>query len=286
MTEDEVRVALARVGLGPARVKELQGGWSNSTFDLDGSHIVRFPRTDAVALATHRELSLLPELGARVSFAIPTPSHAGVWRGRPFFAYPRLPGRPLEELDQAVIGLPALATMLAELHRFPVDRAAELLQLGAPDKVWRHRYEDLWPTFSDVALPELDTHLADDVRRSYEAFVEHPPQFPITLIHNDLGAEHVLVDETSGAPTGIIDFEDATVGDPAIDLTPLVAALGPGALPTLSGDRDLGERVTDRMHFYRWVGSLHCIVYGVTEGVDEERRGGIDALRRRLAPTP
>jgi aminoglycoside phosphotransferase (APT) family kinase protein len=35
------------------------------------------------------------------------------------------------------------------------------------------------------------------------------------LVHRDLTPEHVLVD-ARGSVVGLIDFEDATVGDPAI----------------------------------------------------------------------
>ncbi len=95
-------------------------------------------------------------------------------------------------------------------------------------------------------------------------------------------AEHVLLDGSTGAPCGLIDFEDATVGDPAVDLTPLVATLGARALPALRHDRDLGERLQDRLWFYRWVGSLHAVLYGVSAGVDAERVDGIRELRRRI----
>lgn len=281
VTADEARAALRRVGLEPVRIEAITGGWAHWTFELDGAVIVRFPRNDSVALATHRELVLLPELAGFVSFAVPTPERVASLHDRPFFTYQRIPGRPLSE-GGAPAALTALGPMLHELHRFPVDRAAHLLRLGPPERVWQDRYEDLWETISLVALPVLPADLADEVRRSYASFVERPPAFPVCLIHNDLGPEHVLLDPSTGGPTGLIDFEDASVGDPAVDLAPLAAALGPEALPALRHGRDLGERLADRLRFYRWVGSLHAIIYGVTAGVEVERVGGIRELRQRI----
>ena len=281
MTPAQVRAALRRVGLEPERITAIPGGWASWTFDLDGERIVRFPRTDAVALATHRELALLPELASSLSFPVPVPERVATLGDRPFFTYRRIEGRPLSSGGATGVA-PALGSMLAELHAFPVGRAAQVLRLGDPARVWQDRYEDLWETFTEVALPELPADLADEVRRHYTALVERPPAFPVCLIHNDLGPEHVLLDVSTGAPCGLIDFEDATVGDPAVDLTPLVATLGIGALPALRADRDLGERLGDRLWFYRWVGSLHAIVYGVTAGMEAERVGGIRELRRRI----
>lgn len=267
-------------------ITEIGGGWANWTFDLDGDLIVRFPRNDSVALATHRELLLLAELARSLSFSVPDPTHVATWRDRPFFAYRRIAGRPLTSGQRDVHLAGEIGRMLGELHRFPVDRAADLLRLGEPSKVWQDRYEDLWRTVSDVALPELDRDLADEVRRHFVTFVENPPEFPICLIHNDLGPMHVLVDDVARTPVGLIDFEDASVGDPAVDLTPLVAALGSSALPALVGERDMGSRLADRLWFYRWMGSVHTIIYGVIESVPTERLAGITELRSRIARSP
>lgn len=278
MRQDEVRRALDRVGLSSDVLRPIGEGWANWTYLIDGQMIVRFPRNDEVAQATRRELCLLPALQDHVSFEVPVPTVVGSWAGRPFFGYTLIEGRPLCGADQALA--PALGEMLAELHDFPVEQAAELL--GSPRAVtaWQERYQGLWQTIAEVALPELDRALADAVKRGFSEMVERPPVFPTCLIHNDLGPVHVLVGK--GRPVGIIDFEDACLGDPATDLTPLVACLGTDALPDLVGRRDLGERLDDRLRFYRWMGSIHAIIYGVREGVTEERVGGVQELRRRL----
>jgi aminoglycoside phosphotransferase (APT) family kinase protein len=49
---------------------------------------------------------------------------------------------------------------------------------------------------------------------------------PLRLIHEDLSPEHLLVDPETGDLTGIIDWSDASMGDPARDFTPLVGWYG------------------------------------------------------------
>ncbi len=39
---------------------------------------------------------------------------------------------------------------------------------------------------------------------------------------------------------------------------------------------------TSRMHFYRWMGSVHAIIYGVTQGVQAELVNGRQELARRI----
>ena len=72
----------------------------------------------------------------------------------------------------------------------------------------------------------------------------HVDALPLALVHNDLGLEHLLVGPGPQELAGIIDFEDATIGDPAIDLVPFVAAFGRDALVELLDGRDLGRAST------------------------------------------
>jgi aminoglycoside 2''-phosphotransferase len=275
----EVRRALREAGVHAHDVLAVGDGWANWTFLVDDTLIVRFPRNPEVAEATRRELRLLPVLGDHVSFAVPVPMVEGEWAGHPFFGYEAVAGRPLREADRSVA--PALGRMLDELHSFPAERAADLLGVPSPRRAWQDRYEQLWPAVEQIALPQVDGPTADAVRRGYRRMIEDPPSFPTCFIHNDLGPVHVLIGD-AGSPTGIIDFEDAWLGDPATDLAPLAACLGDDLLPQLTAGRDLGERLEERLGFYRWMGSIHAIIYGVRQQVDHERRAGVRELRRRL----
>lgn len=282
MDEQEALTALATVGLHPRRAKPILGGWASWTFDLDGEHIVRFPRDDDVATAARRELALLPELAAHVAYAVPNPTQVGVWRERPFFAYPRIPGRPLHADDASPAMFERLRGALASLHAFPEHRAAELLRTGPPTGAWRRHYEHLWPIIEQHALPVIEPPVADEVRVAFASFVERIDALPHCLVHNDLGLEHLLIDPSTNELSGMIDFEDATIGDPAIDVVPLRAAFGREAVAQILRGRDMGDRLDERLHFYRWMGSVHAILYGVTQDVAAELEAGRTELTRRL----
>lgn len=221
MDEVAARSALEAVGLIPTRIEPILGGWASWTFELDGELIVRFPRNDDTREAMHREMRLLPELAAHVSFRVPVPLHTT----DDWFVYEKIPGREFEVGDD----LDGALAMIGELHTFPVARAQVLLQRPS----WGWYLHDQWPILEEAVLPTLDG---------------------------------------GGQPVGIIDFEDAIVGDPEIDLVPLHAELG---LP-----------LTERMWFYRWVGSLHAIHYYVLENQPMEVAGAAAELRRRLDSRP
>lgn len=248
------RRALATAGFSATRIEPILGGWASWTFELDGELIVRFPRTDEVVEAMHREMRLLPALAEWVSFRVPMPLYVT----DDWFVYEKIPGREFEKGDDAV----GVLAMIDELHSFPVDQATALLQRSS----WKQQFDEHWRVFSEVALPVLPPDLVERVTEAYVL-----PSSPEVFVHDDLGLEHLIVDD-AGLPVGIIDFEDAIVGDPEVDLVPISAELG---LP-----------FTERMWFYRWVGSLHAIVYYVQEDEPEEIPEAITELRRRLDSEP
>jgi hypothetical protein len=67
-------------------------------------------------------------------------------------------------------------------------------------------------------------------------------------------------------------FEDATIGDPEVDLLPVRVEAG---LP-----------VTERMWFYRCRGTLHALLHYVREGKHDEIPAAVGELRRRLDLRP
>jgi aminoglycoside phosphotransferase (APT) family kinase protein len=286
MDVEQARLALAGIGLEVERLAPIQGGWCNWTFDMDGRWIARFPRDADAAAGARRELSLLPELAAAVGFQVPEPRRSGILDGAPFFVYPRVRGRAMRKTDRGAEAVRGLAAMVAELHAFPTARAAELLGLEPTVAGWRRYYEELWPAVEREALPVLDTDLGSGIRRAYRDFVEGPLDFPVRLVHFDLGPEHVRIDPETGLPRGMIDFHSARIGDPVVDLCRGVGRLLlDDGWPALARE-DLGSDAERRGWFYFWMGSLHAVIHGVRMRDGAEVAYAAASLRTRFAGRP
>ncbi|MEV0648979.1 aminoglycoside phosphotransferase family protein [Phytomonospora sp. NPDC050363] len=264
---------LAHLGLD-APAAPIHGGWASWTFDLGGSQILRVARSPEIAAAHRREERLLPELAAYLDYAVPVPTTVGEFDGHTYMLYPRLPGRALQPGDR--VG--DVAGMLRRLHSFPVERAARLL--GCEVDGWRAGYLADWEWMTRKVLPRLDAPLRAEVESRYFEALSLMEGFTPVLVHRDLGTEHILCD-AGGVPTGIIDFETATAGDPVIDFVGLWATFG----------EEEGRRLIDayglpvsleRLHFYLWMGAAHAIRYGVDEGDESIVADGVDGLRKRL----
>ncbi|MGI8577952.1 MAG: aminoglycoside phosphotransferase family protein [Nocardioidaceae bacterium] len=110
---------------------------------------------------------------------------------------------------------------------------------------------------ADLIRPLLDDELRATAQPYLTAALPRPPyDGPNRVIHNDMCADHVLVDPESGRLTGLLDFTDVIVGDPVLDFVGLV---GVGDLRFVSAVIDryglsLDKGYADRL---RW---LTCVL--------------------------
>jgi aminoglycoside phosphotransferase (APT) family kinase protein len=264
--------ALPSVEIG--RVQVVETGWDSVVLDVDDTWIVRAARTRATAAAYALEAALLPELARALPLAIPVPFRTG---DEPvaFIAYRKLPGAPFSPERAAPDGdaLGAqLGAFLARLHGFPAERAR---RLGAPDAA----REPTVAAFRERVVPLLNATelLAADALLATFLALEHRP----ALVHADLGPEHVLVD--AGRITGVIDWSDARVGDPAIDLAwALHGATAPFAA-SVRAAYGADDALAARALVYHRLGPWHEVIYGLDTRQDGWVASGLAGVRRRLA---
>lgn len=94
-----------------------------------------------------------------------------------------------------------------------------------PD-AWEDETWNDWRPHDPDDMDDLREILPADLRGRAEPFIvggiAPPPSGARRVVHNDICADHVLVDPTSGRLTGLIDWGDAMVGDPVLDFVGLI----------------------------------------------------------------
>ena len=107
-----------------------------------------------------------------------------------------------------------------------------------------------------------------------------PPTDLRVLVHADLGAEHLL--EQGGALTGVLDWSDAALADPAVDLARLLRDFGEVVLDEVvqayGGPPDAGPWRARVLHLARCA-ALEDLAYGRRTG----RTAYVAAAERSLA---
>lgn len=236
----DVHAALLRERLPDLEVSDLRPlphhGWGGDcdVYLADGRLIVSFPRSPEVAASLDVQTRLLPRIAERVPVAVP--SFERVVRdpttGLPLLvAYPRIPGAPLrgpavrrlEATDPAAFGGIALdlAGFLTGLHSLPIERAVAA-GLEPPRLAIREGVERQRERARDLLFPALGAEESAALDRLFDAYLGDPACFgwEATVCHGDLSSDHVLADgQGPSYLSGVIDFCDLTVGDPAGEMT-------------------------------------------------------------------
>ncbi|HEV2315981.1 MAG TPA: phosphotransferase [Thermoplasmata archaeon] len=215
-------------------LRTIEAGWSSRVLDVNGEWIFRIPRTPRDRRAMERAASFYPYLGTVVPVPIPyyayqprTPS--GRLR---FVVYRKLRGRSLPESG---LGRPAarrwsegLANVLRTLHATPTRRAqVHGLRRYDPAAARRGR-ERQYRSIRRLVWPLLSAAVRRQDESVWEAFLGDPGSFRVdpSVVHGDLYPSHVLTGPGDSGLRGILDWEDASVGDPAGDLALLPTADG------------------------------------------------------------
>jgi aminoglycoside phosphotransferase (APT) family kinase protein len=243
MGTDDVRAVLAEQ-LPDLRVQTIDflgEGQENVAYEVNGTLIVRFAKDIArqgdepALLATVAGFSTLPI--PRTRFFVP---ELGC------LAYDKLPGVPLIDLAiRPPMVAEVLTTFLTAVQAIPVERIAGLV--GVDDDPPEQWLAEARESYAAVEVP--DRH-----RPAIERFLATPPHhrdYEPVFSHNDLGIEHVLIDQDTGAVTGVIDWSDAAICDPAYDYGLIFRDLGVlGPYP-------------DRARFYARCSLLEDLAYGI-----------------------
>lgn len=268
----------------------LSEGWESVACLVNGHLVFRFAKRAVSEASLRTEVRLLPALAPHLPLPIPQVAFVGDPPGRhvsyAFVGYQMLPGTSALRWPDAVWDAawwkPPVGAFLTALHAFPVEQARQLgvrhlnqsLKLGgtsAEPADWRAMLGDLYDLTRAVACPLLPNAARHTLTRRFEWFLAEGRHFAFTpvLLHADLAEDHILLDIPHRRVTGIIDFGDTGIGDPAFDVWAQV-------LPYYRGTVD--ETFLARRTFYRTLvpplnallfGQLHAEAHLVKEGLEE-----------------
>ena len=251
--------------------------------------IVRTPRRAEMLDTLGVEARVLALVGRHLPVRVPD------WRvhADDVIAYPRLDGVPAmtmdpssgptwNRVDPAAPGDAFLDSFAVTLAALQAIAPAEATAAGVPTKdlpdVRAHLHRAAGETRAALAP-------SDTIWARWQRWLDDDATWPahLALVHGDLHPGHMLLDET-GRLTGVLDWTDAQVTDPAIDLAMFYGCFGRAALEAVVDRFErAGGRVWPRLVDHA---AAHWSIFPVISARFAMRIGNdavLDFARRQLA---
>ncbi len=263
-------------------VRIATSGQNNTALIVNDAVVFRFPRYPVGITTMHREIALLRAICGYVPLPIPDPTYASDLHapvGRSFTGYPLLPGEPLGRATFAALSAEVrhaaaarLAAFLRALHAIPPD----VLPQGVPLADGRDQWAEMYAQVRRLLFPSMRPDARDAVRNHFAAFLNTPAHFiwhPV-LRHGDFGSSNILYDSIRETITGVIDFSEAALGDPAVDIAALTG-YGPAFREALYAAYGEARAWEARIAFYIGTFALQEALSGLENGDAIAFRRGI-----------
>jgi len=238
--------ALSAIGrrfeVEPNAIHPLPSGEANHAFRLGDDLILRIPQNDGqLAADLLKERIVIPV--AR-SNGVLTPEivafdGSGADIAAPYLVSRRVSGTDLERAamraDQVMPIYREVGRNLALLHAATVGGKG--VPAGVPvDDGGDDPCALLDPLVRDRAL---DPDSSQWLRSWFERLAPSVPEEPVpVLIHGDIAPRNLLADPETGRLTGLVDWGDAALADPAMDFAKLPLTVLPAALEGYLGQDD------------------------------------------------
>lgn len=271
-------------------VERYGAGMDNIAYLIATRYVFRFPRRAIAAQLLHAENRALPHIAPRVPLPVPVPRFIGEPRNGypwPFAGYERVPGTSLCSTSitaeqRCAIGAP-LGRFLRALHAIDPESVPGGLPL---DPIGRYERAKNVALSRDRFRALTQSGAIDDPAPLLRVIEEAPLDAigaPDTVVHGDLYARHLLLDDRKQL-CGVIDWGDVHLGHRATDLMAAHAVLPPEAHAAFLKAYGPVDDVTWQLARYRAVyHAAPAALFAMRIGDGALREAALTALRYTTA---
>ncbi|HRH44894.1 MAG TPA: aminoglycoside phosphotransferase family protein, partial [Pyrinomonadaceae bacterium] len=184
--------------------------------------VFRFAKHREARESLKREYCLLPKIAPQITLQIPQPQIVSFENNLSFSAYRILPDEGLSSEIYSQLNkteqtncTDQVAHFLNQLHSIDLNLAQNC---GVKFCNYQSQYSNLLIEAKEHLFPVIEKADCQFVEQVISEYLDSNHFFTPTLLHGDLSPNHVLFDKKTTSVSGIIDFGDMMIGDPAWDL--------------------------------------------------------------------
>lgn len=280
------RVLLAFPDLNIVSSRLISTGWDSHVLLVNDRFAFKFPIIAEDEARLRKEVKVLKVL-ADSPVQLPHYSYIFSDSAGFFGGYQYINGDALNTVSSLT---EKMKSQLSDFLNYLFQKTGHVVESGAlprdNEHVWRDRYRkllrDLRENFKDILGPDLITQL-EQIFRPF--LVDYTTNLETAVIHGDLYRGNVLIDREKGDISGIIDWGECSIGDPAIDFAALAVDFSVSdineILRTYVGTLD--GSFLRRMEFYWRIEPLYGLMYSVKKGDESGLQTSKNNLLRRMS---
>lgn len=286
-------------------LREVNVGWNSRVYILNDEFAIKFPKTRTGLRGIQKEMRVTETIRGLIPVEVPRYMGAAGGSDAGAFTYSYIPGKMMtrRELGEGEYSFDPtsvsgrglyrsiqrqLASILVAVHGVDGNLVREIL-LEFGEETWKESYERL----RDKFMKPLEKAFHGRELMSAKALLEDTIEtitsgrFPEKFIHGDFGGWNIIFDEGREKISGLLDWADCRMGDPALDFTELIYDYGEQYSREVLGlyDSNAGSQFMDRAGTYLKLEGYRDLHYGIaTDSRDflEKGKRSIEKMARDL----
>jgi aminoglycoside phosphotransferase (APT) family kinase protein len=271
----------------------LGSGFNSIALETAEGLAFRIAKNELAAEGYRKEARFLPAVATQIAVPIPNPQwYAASADAFPFgvIGYRKLIGKPMQADSVTTANrrelVASLAGFMLALHRVPLASVAGLSR----SKI------RVYAALRDSVLPPLRERLTaaeyTSIVHWWDRFLVDAElwKFAPALCHGDLWYENILVDDEARQMTGVLDFENMAIGDPALDFVALLylgdAFVGEVIQAYRAAGGAVGENFLHRLNLLWGLREFGGVQYSLRFNDEEEMTDSVEKIRQGPILTP
>ena len=286
---------------GNSVIFNIAEGWNNRIYQIGKGYMLKTPLNHENARQLELEVRISRFLQGRISVPVPSFLHYGRMEDGNFAAlYRRLAGSNItnkeygrqedrvkpEDLEEGARRefFRDISRISMEIMSIPVKQVPEIDRKGGT--VLIKHYMDMLQLARDNIFNSIDRNSGIRIESYFKDMLK-PEVFNFTpcFIHGDLGGWNILYDREAMKISGLLDWGNASVSDPAMDYSELVYDYG-NEFSTVFMKYMNGTGIKfhkgflKRSDFYVRISGIIDALYGIEKQDDAYLKHGLDEIER------